>query len=71
MSQFTHLIIAEWQKQWRIARSYWVTLLADQLFFILGFLIVAGLFDLISEGNFDGRARLSALIGYLTWRVAG
>ncbi|MFZ1397475.1 MAG: ABC transporter permease [Candidatus Promineifilaceae bacterium] len=71
MSQFTHLILAEWHKQWRIARSYWVTLLADQLFFILGFLIVAGLFDLISEGNFDGWARLSALIGYLTWRVAG
>ena len=71
MSQFIQLITAEWHKQWRIARSYWVTLLADQLFFILGFLIVAGLFDLISEGNFDGWARLSALIGYLTWRVAG
>ncbi|MCC6602259.1 MAG: ABC transporter permease [Anaerolineae bacterium] len=71
MSYFLQLVQAEWDKQWRMARSYWVTLLADQLFFILGFLIVAGLFDLISEGNFDGWARLYALIGYLTWRVAG
>lgn len=71
MSQFTYLVKAEWHKLWLISRSYWVAVLADQLFFILGFLIVAGLFDLISGGNFDGSARLSALIGYLTWRVAG
>ncbi len=71
MKQFLFLIQAEWQKKWLIARSYWVSLLADQIFFILGFLIVAGLFNLISEGNFDQWARLSALIGYLTWRVAG
>ena len=71
MKQILLLIQAEWQKKWQIARSYWVSLLADQLFFILGFLIVAGLFDLVAEGNFDRWARLSALIGYLTWRVAG
>jgi len=71
MKQTLFLIQVEWQKKWQIARSYWISLLADQLFFILGFLIVAGLFDLVAAGNFDRWARLSALIGYLTWRVAG
>ncbi|KAA3663572.1 MAG: hypothetical protein DWQ04_10110 [Chloroflexi bacterium] len=71
MMQSYHLIQAEITKLIRIERSYWVSLLADQLFFVLGFLIVTGVFDLVTDGNFDRWARLSALIGYLTWRVAG
>ena len=71
MMQCYYLIQAEVRKLIQIERSYWVSLLADQLFFILGFLIVTGVFDLVTDGNFDRWARLSTLIGYLTWRVAG
>ena len=71
MKQTLFLIQAEWQKKWQIARSYWVSLLADQLFFILGFLIVAGLFDGSGELECHRLSPRSSLIGYLTWRVAG
>lgn len=62
---------AELMKKVRLERSYWVSLVADQLLFIFGFLIIAGLFDLVTGGHFDRWARLSSLVGYLTWRVAG
>lgn len=71
MIQFWFLFRAELIKKWHFSRSYWLALVSDQVFFILGFLLIAGLFDLVTGGSFDGWARLSALIGYLTWRVAG
>ncbi len=71
MTRFWTLMTAEWRKRILFARSYWVSLVADQVLFIIGFLLIAGLFDLVAGGNFDRWGRLSSLIGYLTWRVAG
>jgi ABC-type multidrug transport system permease subunit len=71
MTRTWFLFRAEAIKMWHFYKSHRVALVSDQVFFILGFMLIAGLFDLVTGGNFDGWARLSALIGYLTWRVAG
>lgn len=39
--------------------------------FILGFLILTGLFEVATGGEYAGTAQMAALIGYLVWRVAG
>lgn len=52
-------------------RSYAVELIVDQLFFILGFFMLTGLFELTTDGNYDNVAALSSMIGWLTWRVSG
>lgn len=71
MAHMLKLIQIELNKHFQIARSYTVEILADQLFFILGFLILTGLFDVAAHGSYDNTAQLLSLVGYLTWRVAG
>lgn len=61
----------ELRKTVQIAKSYFVEVIADQLFFIVGFLILTGIFELASAGSYDKSAQVASLIGYLTWRVAG
>ena len=61
----------ELRKLVKIAQSYVVEVVADQLFFITGFLILTGIFELATAGSYEKSAQLSSLIGYLTWRVAG
>ena len=46
-------------------------LVADQVFFILGFLILMGLFEVATGGQYTAEAKMASLIGYLVWRVAG
>ncbi len=65
------LLWVELRKTAQIAKSYIVEVVADQLFFIVGFLILTGVFALATEGSYSKPAQLSSLIGYLTWRVAG
>lgn len=64
------LIKAELRKLLVLARSYYVEYIADHFFFVIGFLVMAGLFDVATDGAFRGRAQFSSLLGYLVWRVA-
>ena len=61
----------ELRKTGQIAKSYIVEVVADQLFFIVGFLILTAVFALATEGSYSKSAQLASLIGYFTWRVAG
>lgn len=61
----------ELRKTIQIAKSYLVEVVADQLFFILGFLILTGVFELATAGSYEKSAQAASLVGYLTWRVAG
>ena len=65
------MVRIEVRREWLLSKSYWVELVADQLFFILGFLVLTGLFEVATKGQYAGVAQMSALIGYLVWRVAG
>ena len=67
---FPRLCAAELRREFRRACAYWLELLADQILFTLGFLLLSGLFDLVAGGGYDGPARLAALLGFVTWRVA-
>lgn len=64
------LVQAEIRKLFILARSYYVEYIADHFFFVIGFLVMAGLFNVATDGAFSGRAQLTSLIGYLVWRVA-
>ena len=64
------IISAEIRKLIVLARSYAVEYIADHFFFVIGFLVMAGLFNMATDGAFRGTAQLTSLIGYLTWRVA-
>jgi ABC-2 type transport system permease protein len=66
-----NLIRIEMRREWLLSKSYWVELIADQVFFILGFLVLTGLFEVATRGQYAGTAQMAALIGYLVWRVAG
>jgi ABC-2 type transport system permease protein len=71
MAHMLNLIRIEVRREWLLSKSYWLELVADQLFFILGFLILTGLFEVATDGQYTQSAQMAALIGYLVWRVAG
>jgi ABC-2 type transport system permease protein len=64
------LVQVELRRQMLLARSYIVSHTADHFFFVIGFLILAGLFNMATDGAYRGGAPLISLIGYVTWRVA-
>lgn len=64
------ILRVELRREWLLSKSYGLELVADHLFFILGFLILVGLFNVATGDQYSGAAQLSALIGYLLWRVA-
>ena len=70
--QLLHWTLAEIRKRWQTAWSYRVTVLIDQVFFIIGFLLLSGLFESVTEDTRVLQHKLiGSLLGYLTWRVAG
>ena len=70
MGQMINLFRIEMRREWLLSKSYWLELVADQVFFILGFLILMGLFEVATGGQYTAEAKLASLIGYLVWRVA-
>ncbi len=71
MAHALNLIQVEVRKLILVSKSYSVQVVADQVFFIFGFLLLTGLFELATDGEYSLEARWASLIGYLTWRVAG
>ncbi len=70
--QLLYWTLAEIRKRWQTAWSYRVTVLIDQVFFIVGFLLLSGLFKSVAEDQTVLQQKLiGSLLGYLTWRVAG
>lgn len=70
MSIFS-LAVIEVRRVFQTAWSYRFNLLADQFFFIIGFLLVTGVFELATNGRFTPAAALASMIGWLVWRAAG
>lgn len=64
------MVWAELRRHWRLARSYPVDFLAEQLLYTLGFFLLSGLLGLVADGKYGAADRLSLLVGFLTWRVA-
>lgn len=60
---------AEFQRAWSLARSYWVNYLADLVLYTLGFLLLMAVFFVAAADHFGPNLYLSALIGYVTWKV--
>lgn len=65
-----NLVRTELRRLLLLGKSYTVSHIADHFFFVIGFLIMAGLFNIATDGAYTGKAQLSSLIGYLIWRVA-
>lgn len=61
---------AELRRRWRLAHSYPVDSIAEQLLYTLGFFLLSGLLGLIADGSYSAADQLSLLVGFLTWRVA-
>ena len=67
---FLQVIRAEARREIRRVQAYPVEFLADQALFLLGFLLLSGLFQIVAEGEYSKEAQLASLVGFLTWRVA-
>lgn len=65
------LFRVELHRKWLLSKAYYLEIAADLIFFILGFLILMGVFAVTTEGQYTAEARMASLIGYLVWRVAG
>jgi len=61
---------AECRREFLHIQAYFLDFLADQVLFVAGFLLLTGLFQLVSQGEFTATKRLVSLTGFLTWRVA-
>ena len=70
MINLIRIVVAEARRELLRARAYWLEVVADQLLFTLGFLLLSGLFYLVAEGEYGGRAQLASLVGFVIWRVA-
>lgn len=70
MSVF-NLVVIEARRITQTAWSYRFNLLADQVLFVIGFLLVTGVFELATNGRFTPAAALASMIGWLVWRAAG
>jgi ABC-2 type transport system permease protein len=64
------LVGVELWREIRLARSYLVDFVADQVLYTLGFLLLSGIFQLVAQGDYRAAAQLDLLVGYFTWRVA-
>ncbi len=60
----------EIRRELKHIQAYRLEMLADQILFTLGFLLLSGLFQLVADGNYQKEAQLASLIGYAIWRVA-
>jgi len=70
MMAMLQLLYAETRREVYRIRTYFLDFFFAQLLFVLGFLLLSGLFQLISDGAFTGTARLVSLVGFFTWQVA-
>ena len=70
MAHMLNLMQIEFRKLILLGKSYFVQYIADHFFFVIGFLIMTGLFNVATDGAYTDKAQLSSLLGYLIWRVA-
>lgn len=70
MINVIRIVIAEVRRELLRARAYWLEVVADQVLFTFGFLLLSGLFYLVAEGEYSSLARLASLVGFVIWRVA-
>ena len=65
-----HILVAETRREYKRTLAFRLEFVADQLLFILGFLLLSGLFHLLSDGNRTELDLWTSLLGFVTWRVA-
>jgi ABC-2 type transport system permease protein len=65
------LVRAEFSRQIGLLKSYYVNTVLTQLVYILSFVLLSGLSNIVTAGNFNEGGKLAFLIGYITWWVAG
>lgn len=65
------LIESEFRRQIGLLKAQYVSEAITQAVYILSFLLLAGLSNIVAEGHFNEQQRLSFLVGYITWWVAG
>jgi len=70
MISLLRVVVAEVRREFLRSRTYWLEVVADQVLFTLGFLLLSGLFQLVAEGNYRAEAQLASLVGFFIWRVA-
>lgn len=70
MVNLLRIVVVEARREFLRARTYWLEVVADQVLFTLGFLLLSGLFQLVAAGNYRAEAQLASLVGFFIWRVA-
>lgn len=70
MARTLDLARTELRRLLLLGKSYIVAHVADHFFFVIGFLIMTGLFNVATDGAYTAEAQLGSLIGYLAWRVS-
>lgn len=65
------LIELEFRRQIGLLKSRYISEIVTQVVYILSFLLLAGLSNIVADGHFDEQQQLSFLVGYITWWIAG
>ncbi|MBI3958049.1 MAG: hypothetical protein HY328_04490 [Chloroflexi bacterium] len=68
--KWVQILVAEARRELHRSVAYRLEFVADQVLFILGFLLLSGLFYILSDGGYTEKQQLMSLVGFITWRVA-
>lgn len=65
------VIFSELHKQVCLLKSYYAYTIINQILYIVSFILLSGLFNIVTDGNFKNEEKISFLVGYITWWIAG
>lgn len=68
--KWIRVLIAEARREVHRSLAYRVEFVADQVLFISGFLLLSGIFYILTDGEYSKHQQWISLLGFVTWRVA-
>lgn len=64
------ILVAEARREMNRSVAYRLEFVADQALFIFGFLLLSGIFYILTDGGYTKQQQWMSLLGFVTWRVA-
>ncbi|MFZ1815641.1 MAG: hypothetical protein WAU16_14585 [Rhizobiaceae bacterium] len=64
------ILVAEARREMNRSVAYRFEFVADQALFVFGFLLLSGIFYILTDGGYTKQQQWMSLLGFVTWRVA-
>lgn len=68
--KWIRILIAEARREVHRSFAYRLEFVADQVLFVSGFLLLSGIFYILTDGEYSKQQQWISLLGFVTWRVA-